>query len=203
VESSRIIIDPHSFNIYGTPGPGLGSIESDSQADSPDDQLLGGIHNVICRATNQAFREYQNVLKKHEKRREEDVLGSCKPSSRSLTRTMFDQVTVKFLSSKQLLLCTPVVRGYCLAFKTWGKSFLPIILSLFAKIDNCSPAEFYIENVRPIRWSENAFPRLVLPSGYKEIIRGFVQEQLSRDDEFDDIVYGKGTKRQPLSTIRG
>lgn len=53
-------------------------------------------------------------------------------------------------------------------------------------------AEFYIENVQPIRWSENAFSRLVLPPGYKDIIRAFVQEQLSRDDEFDDIIYGKG-----------
>jgi hypothetical protein len=56
----------------------------------------------------------------------------------------------------------------------------------------CSLAEFYIENVHPIRWSENAFARLVLPLGYKDIIRAFVQEQLSRDDEFDDIIYGKG-----------
>jgi hypothetical protein len=55
-------------------------------------------------------------------------------------------------------------------------------------------AEFYVENVCPIRWSENAFPRLVLPHGYKDIIRAFVQEQLSRDNEFDDIVYGKGGK---------
>jgi hypothetical protein len=53
-------------------------------------------------------------------------------------------------------------------------------------------AEFYVENVGPIRWSENAFPGLVLPHGYKEIIRAFVQEQLSRDDKFDDIIYGKG-----------
>ena len=55
-----------------------------------------------------------------------------------------------------------------------------------------SLAEFYVEDVHPIRWSEDAFPRLVLPHGYKEIIRAFVQEQLSRDDKFDDIVYGKG-----------
>lgn len=58
----------------------------------------------------------------------------------------------------------------------------------------CSLAEFYVENVYPIRWSNNAFPRLVLPHGYKDIIRAFVQEQLSRDDNFDDIIYGKGGK---------
>lgn len=54
------------------------------------------------------------------------------------------------------------------------------------------PAEFDIENVEPIRWSENAFARLVLPHGYKDIIHAFVQEQLSRDDGFDDIISGKG-----------
>ena len=55
-----------------------------------------------------------------------------------------------------------------------------------------SLAEFDVENICPIRWSENAFARLVLPHGYKEIIRAFVQEQLSRDDGFDDIISGKG-----------
>jgi hypothetical protein len=53
-------------------------------------------------------------------------------------------------------------------------------------------AEFDVENIGPIRWSENAFARLVLPYGYKDIIRAFVQEQLSRDDGFDDIITGKG-----------
>jgi hypothetical protein len=54
------------------------------------------------------------------------------------------------------------------------------------------PAEFDVANVRPIRWSEDAFTGLVLPYGYKDIIRAFVQEQLSRDDGFDDIISGKG-----------
>lgn len=103
-------------------------------------------------------------------------------------------VPANILSPKQRLLCTPIVRGYCLAFKTWGKSMTKQDPSLSAKIGICSLAEFYVENVCPIRWSENAFPRLVLPHGYKEIIRAFVQEQLSRDDDFDDIVYGKGGK---------
>ena len=63
-----------------------------------------------------------------------------------------------------------------------------------AKVGNRLIAEFYVENICPIRWSGNAFLRLVLPHGYKDVIRAFVQEQLSRDDEFDDIIYGKGGK---------
>ncbi|KAB8252974.1 P-loop containing nucleoside triphosphate hydrolase protein [Aspergillus flavus] len=131
VENSRIIIDPHTFNIYSTPSPGLGSIksETESQVNSAEDQLLFDVPNVIYRATSQAYQIYRNSLGKYEKH---------------------------------------------------------------GKDDGEDGAEFHVENVQPIRWSENAFPRLVLPHGYKEIIRAFVQEQLSRDDEFDDIIYGKG-----------
>ncbi|CAG8976260.1 hypothetical protein HYALB_00009435 [Hymenoscyphus albidus] len=61
--------------------------------------------------------------------------------------------------------------------------------------ENKKTAEFDVENVHLVRWSENAFSRLVLPHGYKDIIHAFVQEQLSRDDEFDDIITGKGIDR--------
>lgn len=75
-------------------------------------------------------------------------------------------------------------------------------------------AEFDVENIGPIRWSDNAFARLVLPYGCKDIIRAFVQEQLSRDDGFDDIITGKGQdsflddsscvlKRNPLLLMHG
>jgi hypothetical protein len=89
VASSRIITDPHTFNVYGTPGPGLGSIESesDSHADLADDELLAGIHNVIYRATSQAFREYQNALGKHEKHRKGNFSGGCKLASCLFTST--------------------------------------------------------------------------------------------------------------------
>lgn len=92
MESSRIIIDPHTFNIYGTPGPGLGSIESDPHADSADDESLAGTYNVIYRATSQAFRDYQNALRKHEKRGKEDLWAGCKPAFYPFTSTriMFD-----------------------------------------------------------------------------------------------------------------
>jgi hypothetical protein len=83
VESGRIIIDPHGFKIYGTPGPGLESITSefDSHADLADDELFAGVHNVIYRATSHAFREYQRAFEKHEKPRKEESLGGCKPAS--------------------------------------------------------------------------------------------------------------------------
>ena len=101
MESSRIIIDPHTFNIYGTPGPSLGSIKTDSHADSADDEILVGTHNVIYRATSHAFREYQNALEKHEKRRKENMSGDCRPASYlfTSTRTMSDTRSSQDLES--------------------------------------------------------------------------------------------------------
>ena len=80
MESSRIIIDPHTFNIYGAPSSGLGSIDSEttSQVDSTEDTLLDGVHNVIYKATGQAFKQYQNALGKHSQGLKEDIPGSCK-----------------------------------------------------------------------------------------------------------------------------
>jgi hypothetical protein len=87
VESGRIIIDPHTFNIYGMPGPSLTSIVSDSPTDSADDNLFGGIHNVIYKATRQAFREYQKVLEKYEKHRTSDLSVRRKPAFHLFTPT--------------------------------------------------------------------------------------------------------------------
>lgn len=68
---------------------------------------------------------------------------------------------------------------------------------MLAIVDIRLLAEFSVDNILPIRWSEGAFARLVLPEGHKEIIHAFVQEQLSRDDDFDDIIAGKGLHMMP------
>ena len=66
VENGRIIIDPHTFNIYGMPGPSLQPIESFSPTDGPDDKVFEGVPNVIYKATSRAFQEYRRVLEKCE-----------------------------------------------------------------------------------------------------------------------------------------
>jgi len=54
-------------------------------------------------------------------------------------------------------------------------------------------AQFYVEGVSEIEWNDQAFSRLKIPQGYKEIIHAFVDEQLNRDEsDFDDIISGKG-----------
>ena len=97
MEGSRIIIDPQTFNIYGTPGPSLGSLAygTDSHADLADDDLLAEVPSVIYRATSQACRNRQNALANCEKRRKDSLSGDRNPASClfTSTRTIFDNST--------------------------------------------------------------------------------------------------------------
>lgn len=47
-------------------------------------------------------------------------------------------------------------------------------------------------NIGDIPWNENAFASLVLPGGYKDLILGYVEEQIHGEKSFDDVIEGKG-----------
>ncbi|KAI5923766.1 hypothetical protein F4810DRAFT_700979 [Camillea tinctor] len=83
------------------------------------------------------------------------------------------------LTAEQRLLSTPIVRGFCLSVKKW--------------------CEFYIDNIQPIVWSEDAFKRLVLPRDNKAIIHAFVQQKLEGGQGFIMLLSGvPGELRKPL-----
>ncbi|KAK8187955.1 P-loop containing nucleoside triphosphate hydrolase protein [Phyllosticta capitalensis] len=76
------------------------------------------------------------------------------------------------LAEKHYTLCSPHVKGFCLKAKEW--------------------ATFYVDNVEEVAWNTGAFDKLVLPNDYKRVIWAFVEAQLSRKDDFDDVIKGKG-----------
>jgi len=76
------------------------------------------------------------------------------------------------LSEEQLLICTPMLRGYSLKDKKW--------------------LSFFIENVKDIVWNEEAFASLVAPPEQKELILAFAQSQANNKNRFDDVIQGKG-----------
>lgn len=84
---------------------------------------------------------------------------ACKPKHRPLT-------------SEELLLAVPYVRGYAIKTKKW--------------------LWFYVDQIEEIKFAENAFSSLVLPSEEKMLIRAFVESQVKYKDDFDDIIAGKG-----------
>ncbi|KAI0151776.1 P-loop containing nucleoside triphosphate hydrolase protein [Xylariaceae sp. FL1272] len=77
------------------------------------------------------------------------------------------------LSEKHYALCDPIVKGFCMKAKGW--------------------ASFRVDLVDDIKWNGDIFQHLVLPEDFKRIVWAFVDSHLSRTDDFDDIVKGKGT----------
>lgn len=70
------------------------------------------------------------------------------------------------------MLAVPYVRGYSIKTKKW--------------------LWFYVDQVEPIKFADNAFASLVLPSQQKSLIRAFVESQVKFKDDFDDVIAGKG-----------
>ncbi|GIK05562.1 hypothetical protein Aspvir_009675 [Aspergillus viridinutans] len=76
------------------------------------------------------------------------------------------------LTDEQLLLCSTRVRGYSLKLKRW--------------------VLFDLKNISDIAWNDGAFPKLMLPNGYQNLILSFVEAQSDKKLAFDDIIEGKG-----------
>ncbi|CAK7237270.1 hypothetical protein SCUCBS95973_009905 [Sporothrix curviconia] len=76
------------------------------------------------------------------------------------------------LTDDQLVLASPMVKGFCLRTKKW--------------------LEFYVDSIRPVRFNEHAFDRLVLPASHKQLVLAFTQSQIKNKHKFDDVIAGKG-----------
>lgn len=76
------------------------------------------------------------------------------------------------LTPNQLILCTPLVKGYALRTKRW--------------------LQFFVDQISEIVWDANAFDSLVLPHEQKELILAFAESQILYKEQFDDIISGKG-----------
>lgn len=76
------------------------------------------------------------------------------------------------LTDDQLLLCSPMVRGYGLKPKRWQ--------------------QYFVEQIADIQFNDQAFESLVLPKGHKSLILAFAQSQVKNKNAFDDVIQGKG-----------
>lgn len=71
-----------------------------------------------------------------------------------------------------LYLCDPQVRGYSFKTKKW--------------------ASFWVDLIEDVKWNEDAFESLVLPSNHKRLMLSFVDSQIRNKGLFDDVIEGKG-----------
>ena len=76
------------------------------------------------------------------------------------------------LTDEQLILTTPLLRGYSLRNRRW--------------------MEFFVDSIKEVNFNEHAFDSLVLEQDQKELILAFAQSQVKFKNAFDDIIAGKG-----------
>jgi hypothetical protein len=77
--------------------------------------------------------------------------------------------------SSDLVFLSPLLKGYCLKNKLW--------------------LNFYVDDVRPMEWNDQAFDHLVYPDEQKDLVFSFVenhQKTRSSGTEMDDVIKGKG-----------
>ena len=145
---SRIIIDCEAHNRFlphkAVSFATLGKAQDQYYADTDDDS------DMVDSDDDSA--EYVSTP-------DEDGLTGDRPKHRPLT-------------SRELLLAVPYVRGYALKNKKW------FIL--------------FVDQIIPIKFSDNAFQSLVMPDEKKDLILAFVESQVKHKNEFDDIIEGKG-----------
>jgi len=104
-----------------------------------------------------------------------DYDGDCDDSGMPLDGHFADEDEASRplpLTTEQKLICTPLLRGYCLKTKLW--------------------LNFFVNCVKEIEWQQDAFDRLVLPKNQKELILGFTESQRKHREAFDDVIEGKG-----------
>ncbi|GAW17501.1 hypothetical protein ANO14919_069580 [Xylariales sp. No.14919] len=77
------------------------------------------------------------------------------------------------LTDEQCLLATPWVMGFDLRSKDW--------------------CELRVDELQPVTWNDEAFDKLVLPPGEKQLAWDFVEaKNLALSEEFDDFIPDKG-----------
>ncbi|KAF2396473.1 P-loop containing nucleoside triphosphate hydrolase protein [Trichodelitschia bisporula] len=94
------------------------------------------------------------------------------PSSHGAVNQGSIPVSLQALTDDIFLLCGSELNGYCFKERDWKL--------------------FNVEHVEDIKWNAEPFEALVLPDGYKELVLAFVESQLTRGEEFGDVINGKG-----------
>jgi hypothetical protein len=109
--------------------------------------------------------------------------------------TESDNVKAVSEDDDALMACSPIVRGYSLKSKAWGKHTCHGLPQFYRSLTRPTAAYFHVDSVSDIIWHERAFESLKLPGNCKELILAFVESQVaSKGGQFDDVIAKKGTR---------
>lgn len=91
---------------------------------------------------------------------------------------------------KDLMFICPMISGFAMKDKVWRMlSPLSIILLEDAYI---LTVKFYVDDIRPLQWNDEAYDHLVYPEGQKDLVLTFVENHQRTKAGLDDVIVGKG-----------
>ena len=74
--------------------------------------------------------------------------------------------------------------------KIW-RMLSPLWIHLLEKADILT-VKFYVDDIRPLQWNDEAYDHLVYPEGQKDLVLTFVENHQRTKAGFDDVIVGKG-----------
>jgi hypothetical protein len=64
--------------------------------------------------------------------------------------------------------------------------------AIIASDTNFQIVSFYVDDIKPVVWNDDAYNHLVYPEEQKDLVLSFVENHESRKREMDDVIIGKG-----------
>jgi len=61
--------------------------------------------------------------------------------------------------------------------------------------------EFYIDDVKPVVWNDEAYAHLAYPEEHKDLVLTFVENHKRMKAGLDDVIIGKGSQKQAASSV--
>lgn len=89
-----------------------------------------------------------------------------------------------------LIFISPLLKGFSLKNKLWRK--LTPLRAIWV-IANISSVQFYVDDISPVVWNDEAYGHLVYPQEQKDLVLTFVDNHQRLKTGADDVIIGKGT----------
>ena len=94
--------------------------------------------------------------------------------------------------NQELMFLSPLLSGFALKNKLWRRR--PYFwLHINRRILTHATVQFYIDDVRPVIWNDEAYEHLVYPEEQKDLVLTFVENHQRMKGDLDDVIVGKGT----------
>jgi hypothetical protein len=64
--------------------------------------------------------------------------------------------------------------------------------TIIASDTDIQTVSFYVDDIKPVVWNDDAYNHLVYPEEQKDLVLSFVENHESTKREMDDVIIGKG-----------